>query len=200
MILRPIQKALENLYCLHSDFNVSDFAIPTPGVREKLIVRESPQHLDLALLIGPEILQTLERHSPWEHLGEANLDSFCVAVEGVSHILYLSAAAREERPVSQLEIEIQAEIDKYLLVTFLLRQQKQDYGSLMPQLFENFSLSSGMFPSQEARYVLANRFAQKFCAFLETEFIRHKKWGEALLRARRFYRLNHWNKLRRLQR
>lgn len=200
MILQPIQEALEKLYRFRGDFDVGDFVIPTPGVREKLIVQERPQHLDLALLIGPEILQTLERHSPWEHLSERNLDSFCVAVEGVSHLLYLSAAAKEDRPVSQLEIEIQAEIDKYLLVAFLLRQQKQDYGSLMPRLFENFSFSRGLLPSQEVRYVMANRFAGKFCAFLETEFIRHKKWGEALLRARRFYRLNHWNKLRRLQR
>ncbi len=36
-------------------------------------------------------------------------------VEGVSHFLYLAERARRELPTTQLELELQAEVDKYVL-------------------------------------------------------------------------------------
>ena len=47
--------------------------------------------------------------------GEERLPEYLLAVEGVSHFVYVMVRARAERPFSGLELELQAEVDKYLL-------------------------------------------------------------------------------------
>lgn len=196
MILLQIQQALEQLYRFQSPISVVDFLVPTDGVREKIIIRESPHHFDLALLMGPPILEILKHQNPWKNLDRNNLDAFCIAVEGVSHLLYLARHAALEKRVTQLELEIQAEVDKYLLVSLLLREQKKPTAYLMNLLFDNFQLTPRLKREEQERYLMANHFAKKFCGFLERNFIRHKKWRTALAQARHFYHLNHWSKLR----
>ena len=48
------------------------------------------------------------------------LSGFCAAAEGVSHFLYLAHRAGQGGQVSQLELEAQGELDKYLSVVLLL--------------------------------------------------------------------------------
>ena len=50
---------------------------------------------------------------PRSTLDEANFADFCLAVEGVSHFVYVALRAARERPVSPLELELQAEVDKF---------------------------------------------------------------------------------------
>ena len=86
--------------------------------REQLLVCEEGGEMALALFIHPAVLQNLATHDPGHRLGEHNLGDFLLAVEGVSHFIYAAICARAERPVTQLELELQAEVDKY--VTCLL--------------------------------------------------------------------------------
>ena len=58
-------------------------------------------------------LANLERHDPATRLDETNFADFCLAVEGVSHFIYVALRAADDRGVSQLELELQAEVDKF---------------------------------------------------------------------------------------
>ena len=52
-----------------------------------------------------------------------NLADYWTALEGVSHFMYLAWNAGHDRAVSLLELELQAEIDKYVASWWLLREQ-----------------------------------------------------------------------------
>ena len=57
-------------------------------------------------------------------LTEANLADYCTALEGVSHFLYSTWRLNWDAPVSLLELETQAEVDKYAATVFLVADQQ----------------------------------------------------------------------------
>src|SRR6185436_5100246 len=66
-----------------------------------------------------------------------DLDRLCQLIEGVSHFVYVAERARRGLPATQLELELQAEIDKYVLL--VLRRKTFDAGlarRLHARLFE----------------------------------------------------------------
>lgn len=211
MILKKIQDRLLELYRLKTGHNVEDFAAPVLEDdanatvvqsrlgQEALIVRQSGQHLELALFVDPAVLNNLEREDPFSFLGRHNLKAFCTAVEGVSHFLYLVLHAEENRPVTQLELELQAEVDKYLLAALLFEKHHAEVPEfLFGFLFENIAWAPHLNPAEMLRYQKANHLAARFCRFLESDCIRRGRWHAALETARRFWHLNHWSKLRHL--
>ena len=89
-------------------------------------------------------------------------------------------------------MEIQAEVDKYLLTCLLFLGQG---GKIPPfwldTLFENMRFAS-------ERYREANRLASKFCARLDRDCLRYRRWRQVLKQARDFYALDHWAKIAQL--
>ena len=57
-------------------------------------------------------MERLRAHDPRERLDDGNLPDFLLALEGVSHFVYIAHRARLERSVSAVELELQAEVDK----------------------------------------------------------------------------------------
>ncbi|MBI4224298.1 MAG: hypothetical protein HY609_05145 [Deltaproteobacteria bacterium] len=107
--------------------------------------------------------------------------------------------AAAQRPVTRLEMELQAEVDKYLLTVFLFFQQRGTIPDfLFAALFENFRLAPALNREEKARYRSANRLATKFCAYLDRNFLRYHRWQKVLEEARSFYGLDHWAKIAQL--
>jgi hypothetical protein len=104
-------------------------------------------------------------------------------------------------PVSLLELEMQAEVDKYAITVFLLAEQMG--GESYPQqvharLFDRVSFDARLEPDQYERYRTAHTLAARYCRRLERRFVnRGVARIEAMVRElRRFYRLRHVAKLR----
>src|SRR5690606_12241291 len=91
-----------------------DELAPARKAREQLLVVEAEGEMNIALYLEPAVIANLSTHDPSRRLGDHNLGDFLLAVEGVSHFIYTVCCARAERPVSQLELELQAEVDKYV--------------------------------------------------------------------------------------
>jgi hypothetical protein len=196
MILSTIQKHLESFYNLQLPYRVEKFFSSQPFKKEILLIRQSMGQLELLLLIDGDILRHLEKYDPYSALGPHNLDAFCTVIEGVSHFLYVAKKALENKPVTRLELELQAEVDKYLLVCFLyLEQEKQIPEFLFSRLFENFNLDPNLKDDEKQRYQEANHLAAKFCAFLARTTLYRRQWQRTLETARHFYHLNHWKKI-----
>lgn len=135
----------------------------TGSAPEALLVHEAvPGDLELGLYVSEDVVGSLAE-TP-----EGALGPFCQLAEGVSHFLYLARSAELSRPVSLLELEAQAEVDKFALL--LLRAWSGARGTwaagLFSCLFDETQLRTGLSETEARRYGEANRLARAFCARL----------------------------------
>jgi hypothetical protein len=155
----------------------------------------------VALYLDPELLSRLEAADPHDSLTEDNLADYCTALEGVSHFVYSIWGLQRDLPVSLLELETQAEVDKYAVTVFLLAAQQE--GQIYPaqvhaRLFDRVSFDARLERDQYERYRTAHALAARYCRRLERRFVNRGRLKiEAMVRElRSFYRLRHAAKLR----
>jgi hypothetical protein len=98
--------------------------------------------------------------------GELSLDALCQVVEGVSHFVYLVARLREGRRMTQLELELQAEVDKFVIVGFaaLAKPDRLAAWRLVNRLYEGVRFVHPAETEEGQRYRIANDLAARFCA------------------------------------
>lgn len=211
MIVRRLQRLLEAVYdlepgCAVNDFLVTDrhqlhHIIPVNDTRcldEQLLMAQTADGAALSLFIDATVLDRLERFDPECGLGERNLADFCTVLEGVSHFIYAAWRLRHDHPLSLLELETQAEVDKFAMAVLLLFRQRGTYpGFAFARLFDAARFDTRLTPAQLARYQDAHVSAARYCRFLERRFVsRGRARLEGMLRElRRFYRLGHAAKL-----
>jgi hypothetical protein len=197
-VLRALQGGIESLYRVETELDVCDFLVGGEGrdalkvertPREQLLVKQAEGGLELGLFVDERTLENLHLRDPRRRLDERNLQDFLYAVEGVSHFVYLVHRARVERPVSAVELELQAEVDKYvvaLLVTW--SQAGEPPGGLRERLFGRIAFAGDLSAEERERYELANSAADEYAASLETRFIARRAIDDLLAELRRFYR------------
>lgn len=167
---------------------------------EELLLAETADGAGVALYLNADLLRRLEATDPFGELSEVNLADYCTALEGVSHFVYSTWRLGRDAPVSLLELETQAEVDKYAATVFLIAdQQGGTYpAQVHPRLFDRVNFDARLQPEQYARYRTAHRCAAQYCRRLEQRFVRRGQARiEALVRElRTFYRLGSAAKLR----
>jgi hypothetical protein len=214
MVLNSLQTLLESLYDVELRHDVYDFLVTDRGAvagcelhnevhaaEEELLLAETADGAGIALYLHPDVLCRLEAADPRHALTEENLADYCTALEGVSHFVYSIWRLERDLPVSLLELETQAEVDKYAVTVFLLGSQQR--GSSYPaqvhaRLFDRVRFDSRLEPDQYERYRTAHSLAAQYCRRLERRFV-HRGVAriEAMVRElRKFYRLTHTAKLR----
>src|SRR5579862_5952161 len=139
-MLRPLQRLLETIYDTPSGHDVRDFLVTerrhlpverrVHAADEELVVMEQQDCGYLMLYIDSELLARLRERDPLRALDGGNIADFWVALEGVSHFSCLTWNAGHARGVSLLDLELQAEVDKYIASFWLLRAQ---YPGHMPR-------------------------------------------------------------------
>jgi hypothetical protein len=193
-VLSRLQLGLEALYRVETNLHVDAFVIDEEqrrrsGVarapREQLLVREEDGELGLGLFVDGEALANLERHDPGRRLDEANFSDFCVALEGVSHFVYLALCAAGHRAVSALELELQAEVDKFVCCVLL----QGPGGDLRRRLYHDVSFAGDLDDDERDRYRVANAEAARYADGLERRFVRAARVPDMLDELRRFYRM-----------
>jgi len=137
MLLTRLQDLISGIYDVSIAHDVYDFLVTDRGhlpaaarsgeADEELIVAqptaESGGEVGMSLYLDPELLKRLSLEDPMVRLHDGNVADYWTALEGVSHFLYLAWNACHDRPVSLLELEMQAEIDKYVASYWLMREQ-----------------------------------------------------------------------------
>lgn len=168
-------------------------------VSELLLVRSDGAELEVALYIAPQVLQALRKDNPFLRLHDGNLAPFCVVVEGMSHFVCVLWKFCNNIAVSRLELELQAEVDKFLCCTWL--QQAQDTAPLPlhERLFVNYAIAEGRTGEETRRYHLASMMAERFCEGVDRRYLRRHRLGAFHRMLPAFYRLSHWEKLRLLR-
>jgi hypothetical protein len=180
MILSTIQKQLEQLYQLNLHINVEDFLIDREMLctiyphfktqalpQELLLVNSQEETHDIGLFVEPSVLENLKADDPQRTLDQNNLEDFLTAVEGVSHFVYLAQHVLTDHPVTELELEIQAEVDKYLLcLLYETPSAPLAPRKILRGLFHSYRLMSSLTDEQKERYHMAHRVAYRFCQAL----------------------------------
>ena len=189
MLPARIQQHLEAIYGIRCQLRVTDCLLDeqqaralggTMRAREELLVREDPAGVEVGLFLAPELLHTA-----------ADLGSFCEAAEGVSHFLYLNRAASLDRHVSLLELEAQAEVDKFAICA--LGAWSDDGEGLkakgmFQRLFDGTALREQLSEQERWRYREASRLARGYCKRL-LPIIAARRLDRLLAELRYAYRL-----------
>ena len=218
MHLNILQAFIEQVYGLCLEHRVEDFLVTDPEVareldrsanprdiKEKLLVDQAGDEVGLALYLDQSVVNTLSVGVSEDALHEDNIADFLLALEGVSHFVCLAWNAGRERGVSLLELEMQAEIDKFVIVSLLLHHHRGHchLPELRQWLFEDPLFDDDLDEEQRHRYVQANHFAGKYCLQLEQRHWRRggRPLGRGLFgELRRFYRLSQSDKISHIHR
>ncbi|HXC60671.1 MAG TPA: hypothetical protein VN645_15245 [Steroidobacteraceae bacterium] len=208
-MLRPLQRLLETIYDARSGSDIRDFLLTQrhelPSVRrdaaldEEVILVESERNTYMGVYIDAAVLERLEARNPLQSLTGENIADFWTALEGVSHFSYLMWNSEHDRGVSQLELELQAEVDKYVASWWLLRRQHPGHlpRELHHVLFRRTHVSQTLDRPRQDLYAAATRHAARFCARLELALGSNRPTLQrvAVTALRRFYRLGSLSKL-----
>ena len=176
---RAIQEWLSCHYGIEDAPGVDAFIEPVDDARETLLVRDQDGELEMRLCLPRAVLEGARPMS---------FDETCQVIEGVSHFLYLAERARRELPATHLELELQAEVDKYVLLSH------DDAGfdparaaRVRAQLFERVRYLHAADTEKGARYRMANDLAARFARRLEALVTRHRRFEPMWATLRRFY-------------
>jgi hypothetical protein len=211
MVLQQLQTMLARLYAVPSDYAVVDFLV-TDDARcassarrttdEQVLVSEANDELQIGVYVAAEVLHRLAKDNPIDALSDSNIADYCTALEGVSHFHYLTWRAARADSVSLLELELQAEVDKYVAALWLFTKQRDGRfpKTLHERLFHRVHYQADLDAESVTRYREANRYAARFCRQLDERYLTCRRaqpeaWLQEL---RRFYRLTHAQKLRRV--
>ena len=216
MLLSRLQSLIGGIYDVSIAHDVYDFLVtdrerlPAAArggtAEEELIVAqpaEGGDELALSLYLDPALLGRLAREDPLVRLHAGNVADWWTALEGVSHFLYLAWNAGHDKPVSLLELELQAEVDKYVVSYWLLRRQfpRRFPLELRRVLFARTRVDPQVAAEKAQLYREASRYAERFCTRLEQILARSQGCpgegnadGAVLSELRRFYRLTHTRK------
>jgi len=197
-MLDAIQEQLEAIYGIRAEYRARDFLVDLDSARqlggsgrarEELLVAEGKDGLELALYVEPSLLARVSAADP-EGAMTADLGDFCEVAEGVSHFLYVAHTVRQERTVSLLELEAQAEVDKFAVCTLLKwgLNVGRWAGSLVGRLFEQVQLRHTLSAPERWRYLEANRLAKSYCERL-LPMVRSGRMDRLLAELRHGYRL-----------
>lgn len=165
-----MKEGLTRLYRLDALPHVGDFVTLAEGSeREALFVREAGEDLEIELRMPKLGASEVALH-------DATLDPLCQIIEGVSHFVYLASRAAIKRETTQLELEIQAEVDKYVVLAHGLSAFSTAKSErLRHRLYEGVAYVHGEDTDEGERYRIANDAAARFTEKLERKYVEYTR-------------------------
>jgi hypothetical protein len=211
--LASLQDALAEIYDLPATPDVREFLLTDRAhlaemssrqSDEQLLLAEEGDTLSMALFIDPQVLLRLAGRDPLESLTHENLADYLTVAEGVSHFVYVAWNTVYDKPVTLLELELQAEVDKYVLCAWLLSAQNAGRFpcELHRALFDRSRVDPVAAEGREGLYHTASRYAARFCRRVAARLERRRRGSmrETLAELRRFYRWGNARKLAHIER
>lgn len=207
-MLRALQQHLADIYRADPGHSILDFLITDPALAkflggaallpetdETVLMVEGDDGVSLSVYLDERMLSRLDADDPAKNLKPERLGDMWTVVEGVSHFNYLAWSASRDRQVTLLELEMQAEVDKFVSTWMLAMQQDDtDLADRMHGwLFENVRFNPALTGEQGERYLAANNYAARFCHGLMRRL--KSDSGKGLSELRHFYRLTQRDKI-----
>lgn len=226
MILNHLQGRLESQYDLVIPYDVDAFVSHDLDVARQLFeatdnkdqaaqqldvevvfIRQDEDVLEFTLYLDEDLLQSVSSsvlpkntHRDDEaQLAQPSVDDLCTLVEGVSHAVCLLWHAHNDRQIRPVDLELQAEIDKFLLLTGQCHTPTE-HRHLHRQLFTDCQLTPTPGTAVYERYRIANDLAARYCHWLTDTFVTTSDQVGLDSELARFYRLSGNAKFDRIKR
>lgn len=207
-MLSILQKQLSDIYQVEPGYDVCDFLVtdPTlakllggealiPNTDESILLAEDDEGMALSVYLDSGMLGRLDQHNPIRALKASGLNDLWTVLEGISHFNYLVWSAGRDRTVTLLELEMQAEVDKFIS-TWLMAQEQDgcDFANrLHGWLFDCVQFRPELSENENQRYKTANDYAARYCHGLMKRF--RDNCDRTMRELRRFYRLTQTDKI-----
>jgi hypothetical protein len=212
-LLPALQDQLGKLYDVELTEDVRDYLLTdaavaralagdgAPRADEQLLVMQHDDGVDVALFLDAEVLGRLAAADPRRRLSGENLADFWTVLEGISHFNYLVWNAARDKAVTLLELEMQAEVDKYVATRLMLANGDETRlgGSLLGRLFDETVLDPGLDAESRERYRQASAFAASYCTRLAQRYPRGGVPLPMQQELRSFFRLPQREKVSRIR-
>jgi hypothetical protein len=214
-MLDSILRQLDRVYELDLQVDIRDFLVSGETCRRlgaepnrgSILVKQdgaAGDELQIGVYLREEDLHRLsEVDLAAAPMAPASFELLLLAIEEVSHFAYLAFSASRGKRVTELELELQAEVDKF--VTFSLLHASRNQGrvprNLLERMFSDFTLGPELDSDQRERYEAASSLASRYCSHvLSPTLEREARFGPLLLELRSFYRLSQRGKIDRIHR
>ncbi|MDZ7644470.1 MAG: hypothetical protein U5K76_09815 [Woeseiaceae bacterium] len=208
-MLDRLQEQLTAIYQVDTDYRIDDFLITDPAVArvlgresilpdtdETVLLVQDDESVSLSVYLDEHMLARLAAQDPLTNLLPDQLSDLWTVIEGISHFTYLVWCAQQDKPVTLLELELQAEVDKFVSTWLLaLRQEDTELAArLHGWLFDEVSFHPALEGDERERYRAANDYAARFCHRLRDRLPADGDSG-GLQELRHFYRLTQGRKI-----
>ena len=197
--IKKIDRALKKIYQIEFSYVAENFLIQQPvkdavleaassSLQGALYIKPQDGDLTIGIYLNPEVRGHLSGFKKWQKKTwtAEQFNSFATAAEEISHFRFLLFHAEYGRAVSQFELELQGEIDKFVLSYFA--NQSKDFQSVYDQLFMHFKWAENLTNEQKNRYRDAHYFAKRFIKKLQPHLLNPEKREKGFSLLRSFYR------------
>jgi hypothetical protein len=207
-MLERLQQRLHDINCSDAGYDIHNFLVTDARIArvisdgdtlinngETLLLREEEDGVAVSLYLDAALLDRLKAGDPATALRSGALDDLCKVIEGLSHFNYVAWRASRDRSVTLLELELQAEVDKFVSTMQLAREQfdRELMNGLHARLFDNPCFHDNLSRRQLERYRTASEYAARFCQVLMPRLC---GWsGDVLSELRSFYRMSLTDKI-----
>lgn len=216
-MLSRIQKIIERIYDVETFLNVEDYVIEEPlscclmtkpglnigssSSKGCIFISQIGKDLEITVYIDRETVSNLKGHNVMQGFHRKDISDFFIAAEEVSHFVYAVWSAIQRRQITIFEMELQAEVDKYItaiLYSGSINKGKIPAMEIKKCLFEDSILQPDLQPEEKERYKSANRLAMNYCHYLESNYLKKNDLPSMLRDIRHFYRLGQNGKISRI--
>jgi len=185
-IATALQRRIERYYRLEEAPAVVDFlqVRPNETTRETVRLLEADDGVLEIEVIAPELPDP------------PSLDAYCQLIEGVSHFVYLAERARTGLQTTQLELELQAEVDKFVVLALFREPFDLAHARRLHQrLYERVAFLHPRGTVEGERYRLANDLAARLVRRLEITYASTGRRTELRDTLARFFRMGQKDKI-----
>jgi len=210
-VIEKIDRALKALYALDVPYHAEEFLLDREISAQArignsnfqgavLLKSQGPEDVEIGIYFSEAVKKELETYECWENQtwSTSQLNAFSVAAKEVSYFQCIAYHLDQGRPVSHLELELQGEIDKFLLSFFTHRYRDSGetaFEILFEKHFDRYSLLATLSRDRKTRYEEAIQLARRFLMKHRKNLQDTSKHEQVLRILRRFYRLNGSDKL-----
>ena len=217
-LIKELQKKIEKTYALDTGItNIEQYIIGDKGYEEfyakeeirtvvnshsgaRVLLRDAGDTLKVSIYYPDSLIRELEDNDPRLGIHDENIDLCASFIEELDHFLFIAQNYKSNRPFSLLELELQANVTKYLVLKYFIALQSR---SLKLSKFDREYIRHHLFykrqfdvedTTERKRYEDAGKFGMMY-----TEQIDRLSHEERLRDLRRFSRMTCPSKIKHIQ-